>query len=188
MPGKVTGVVFAKPSERFPGKHSAIIWDSQLIDLVVDRALQCRHLDSVIIMSRDPEIKSDLCKVVYDDTDGTLVDSLLVSLRKYGDVFAIGGDMPCIDPEIMDLMLSSFSGKALIPRREDQKYEPLHAIYCAGTADILEKNIREDKRSFVEFIDLIPHSVFNIPRNREFSFYNVNYPSDLTYIKRNGCV
>lgn len=187
MSFNVTGVIFAKESERFPGKHSQLVWDSTLIDLVADRAMQSKLLKSVIILSRDPEIQSDVCDVIADETVGSLVDSLCFSLEKYGDVFAIGGDMPCLDPALVDLMIQSYSGITLVPRKEDHTYEPLHAIYSPDTIDQLRMNIKEGKRSLRQLMDSVQHQIFNVPRSRDSSFRNVNYPSDLEYIKRNGC-
>ena len=122
-----------------------------------------------------------------DETEGTIVSSILTALEKFVDIFAIAGDMPCADPQMIDAMLQSFNGKAVVPLKEDKQIEPMHAIYCSSTVSVLKKNIEERRLSIREFIEAIPHSFFNIPRNREFSFYNVNYPSDLVYIQRNGC-
>lgn len=188
MHGKITGVIFAKRSERFPGKHSVKVFDSTLIDIVASRLLQSRYLADVRIFTKDPEIESDLCGVDLDRSEGNIVSSILSALEQYGDIFAVGGDMPCIDQSIIDSMLVAYDGKAIVPQKEDQNFEPLHAIYSADTKQVLKGNISVGKLSIIEYITAVPHTVFHIPRNKDFSFYNVNYPSDLAYIRRNGCI
>lgn len=188
MEKHVTGVIFAKKSERFPGKHSVRLFDSTLIDIVATRLLQCRYLERILIFTKDPEVRSDLCEVYPDKSEGNIVSSILSALGLYGDIFAVGGDMPCIEPIIIDSMLQAYDGEAIIPQKEDRNVEPLHAIYCSDTKEVLRDNISAGKLSIRDFINAIPHTVFHIPRSKEFSFYNVNYPSDLAYIQRNGCI
>lgn len=186
--GRVTGVIFAKRSERFPGKHSIKVFESTLIDIVASRLMESRYLSSVHIFSKDPEIRSDLCDVDLDQSKGNIVSSILSALELYGDIFAVGGDMPCIDLSIVDSMLQAYDGKAIVPQKEDHTFEPLHAIYCAETRQVLENNISTGKLSIMEYVTAVPHSFFHVPKNKDFSFYNVNYPSDLVYIQRNGCM
>lgn len=180
-------VVFVKKSERFPGKHMTKIGNTTMIDSVVSRILKSSMKSEVVVFTKDSSVTTGLCEVVEDTTEGTIVDSILAALLKFGDIFAFAGDMPCISSDVIDEMIAHSKGTSLIPVHADGLIEPLHSIYLAEFAQVLDSNIKNEKRSIREFISRIPHRMYAIPTERELSFYNVNYPGDLEKLRKEGC-
>ncbi len=175
----LTAVVFVKKSERFPGKHRALMNGVPIIDLVVSRLRNAKHVKRVLIYSRDPSVRSDLCHFQLDDTTGSIANSVLAALREFGDIFAIAGDMPCISSEIVDSMAQTYGGISMVPVHNSGLIEPLHAIYTASTATFLRQNIEDGKLSLREYISMIPHQFYRISADQEKHFRNVNYLSDI---------
>ncbi len=181
-------VVFAKRSERFPGKHMSLIGGQTLIDRVVSSIRRSALIEDVVIFSRDKSVKSVLCRTANDSTEGSIADSILAALRKYGRIFVFAGDMPCLSNEIINNMVNAAEGGAVVPRHRNGLPEPLHAIYDSADASVLEDNIREGNRKLSDFISRIPHVTYDISSEKEVNFYNVNYVEDLEWIRDNGCV
>ncbi len=183
----ITAVIFAKKSERFPGKHSAIVNGKTLIDTVASRVKESFPDGAVVIFSKDPDIKSEECPVISDNSTGTIAHSLFAALSTFGTVFAFGGDMPCVSIDLVDRMLLSYAGVSIIPVHGKDQIEPLHSIYNNLTQEDLRLSIASGKLSIREFIGEIEHVSFRVDSEFEHSFYNVNYHSDLEDLRKNGC-
>jgi molybdenum cofactor guanylyltransferase len=71
---------------------------------------------------------------------------LLESRSEYS--FTCAGDMPFVDSRVVDLLFEKASGHdAALPRWEDEKYEPLHAVYSKKMIPELEKALEKGRRS-----------------------------------------
>jgi molybdopterin-guanine dinucleotide biosynthesis protein A len=180
--GQLTAVVFVKRSVRFPGKHSALVQGTPMIDVVISRLRKATCLSDVIVYSKDPDVWPACCNVHMDTTTGTIADSLLSALQIYGDIFAVGGDMPCLSGSIIDAMAKLFDGTSVIPILENGWIEPLHAFYASDTAPMLKRSIDDGKFSLREYIDHIPHRFFRVSGQDVKHFLNVNNPQDLSTI------
>lgn len=71
---------------------------------------------------------------------------LLESRSEYS--FACAGDMPFVDSRVIDLLFEKAIGHdAALPRREDRKYEPLHAVYSKKMIPEIEKAFEKGRCS-----------------------------------------
>lgn len=180
-------VIFVKRSERFPGKHNAMLNGMPLIENVIRRVKSSQGIGRVIIYSKDSDVGSELCEVTQDKSDGSIADSLLSALELFDDLFAIAGDMPCVSSKYIDRMLESPGSVSVIPMHSNGMIEPLHSIYRAESSGALRDNIRNGKKSLRDYIGRIPHIFTKIAEEEETSFFNVNRPEDLEMIKKKGC-
>lgn len=180
-------VVFAKRSERFPGKHMSLLGGSTLIDCIVSEILESDIISEVAVFTKDPVVRTSLCEVVSDTTEGSIADSLLSALRIFGGIFAVAGDMPCISHGLLDEMAGISGGSTLVPIHSDGLIDPMLAIYSSEHASVLESNIIGQRKSLRDFIYRIPHMMYEIPEKWEKCFYNVNYESDLELLRKDGC-
>lgn len=187
MSEKLVAVIFVKQSRRFPGKHSAMIGERSLLDTVAEKVTSSKQFGRVIILSKDPRVKSGICDVVQDNTDGTILNSLRFALASYGNVFAFAGDMPCITSSIFRRELSMFENKAVVPRRPDGTLETLHAIYPSLTTSYIDANLMAHRFGLRDLVEIIPHVLYPVPPDEEANFLNVNTPSDLELVIENGC-
>ncbi len=180
-------VVFVGTSRRFPGKHFVEVKPGlRMIDLVVDR-LRAIGLD-VLVYSK---VFFRCSAPLMIDRESWILPSFISLLRKLGDkgiseIIAIGGDMPLICGEGIDLLLRRFSNcdVAVVPRWRNGYMEPLHAIYRSAMARFLEDALKGgimslhgaiEKTPCVKFIEaeLFPSDVF----------FNVNVPGDLMRLR-----
>ncbi len=163
-------------SRRLPGKHFIeVAPGKRLIDIVVDNLLSI-GLD-VVVYSRIP-FEAEVPVII--DKSSWILESV-ISLINEEPFFLFGGDMPTVKKEAVEMMLSEFNGKSLVPRWPDTGYlEPLHAIYSLSVLPCLQgaKSITSGLSSCeaMEFID-----AFILP---EETFFNVNTPLDMERLRR----
>lgn len=118
---KVLGVIPARfPSARLPGKPLKLIAGKTLIQRVFEQASQAKNLSHLVISTDDEKIiehaKSFGAKVIK--TSDTLISGTdrvaetLEMLNKEGEQFDlvinIQGDLPLIDPLVIDQVISKF--------------------------------------------------------------------------------
>ncbi|HHV24548.1 MAG: molybdenum cofactor guanylyltransferase [Methanosarcina sp.] len=71
---------------------------------------------------------------------------LLESRAEYS--FVCAGDMPFVNSRVVDLLFEKASGHdAALPKWEDRKYEPLHAVYSKKLIPEIEKAFENGRRS-----------------------------------------
>lgn len=71
---------------------------------------------------------------------------LLESRSEYS--FVCAGDMPFVDSRVIDLLFEKAIGHdAALPRWEDRKYEPLHAVYSKKMIPEIEKAFEKGRYS-----------------------------------------
>jgi molybdopterin-guanine dinucleotide biosynthesis protein A len=71
---------------------------------------------------------------------------LLESRSEYS--FVCAGDMPFVDSRVVELLFEKANGHdASLPRWEDRKYEPLHAVYSRKLIPEIGKAFERGKRS-----------------------------------------
>lgn len=109
---------------------------------------------------------------------------LLESRSEYS--FACAGDMPFVNSRVVDLLFEKADGHdAALPRWEDGKFEPLHAVYSKKMIPEIEKTFEKGKRSVLtpvfEMQDVVFVEVSEIrkidPSLRTFA--NINTAEDL---------
>ncbi len=112
---------------------------------------------------------------------------LLESRAEYS--FVCAGDMPFVNSRVVDLLFEKASGHdAALPKWEDKKFEPLHAVYSKKLIPEIEKAFEKGKRSVLtpvfEMKDVVLVDVSEIreidPELR--TFVNINTVEDMRII------
>jgi molybdopterin-guanine dinucleotide biosynthesis protein A len=116
---------------------------------------------------------------------------LLESRSEY--TFVCAGDMPFVNSRVVDLLFKNVSGHdAALPRWENGKYEPLHAVYSRKLIHETEKIFKKGRRSVLtpvfEMQDVVFVEVSEIrkldPALRTFA--NINTAEDLERMIRSA--
>lgn len=112
---------------------------------------------------------------------------LLESRSEYS--FVCAGDMPFVNPEVVSLLFKKASGHdAALPKWEDGKFEPLHAVYSKKMISEIEKAFKKGKRSVLTPVFEMKDVVFvEISEIREIdpelrTFANINTVEDMEFI------
>jgi len=114
---------------------------------------------------------------------------VMTALEALGDVAVAAGDMPCIDPELVDLLVSCFEAggyEACIPRWADGRVEPLLACYSRKVLPILRRAFENGIYSLGEAVssaDVFYVDINSLPPLLRASFTNINTWSDLWLFK-----
>ncbi len=109
---------------------------------------------------------------------------LLESRSEYS--FVCAGDMPFVNFRVVDLLFEKASGHdAALPRWEDRKFEPLHAVYSKKLIPEIEKAFEKGRCSVLTPVFEMQDVVFvEISEIREFdpelrTFANINTVEDM---------
>lgn len=109
---------------------------------------------------------------------------LLESRAEYS--FVCAGDMPFVDFRVVDLLFEKASGHdAALPRWENEKFEPLHAVYSKKLIPEIERAFDRGKRSVLAPVFEMNDVVFvEISEIREIdpelrTFVNINTVGDM---------
>lgn len=112
---------------------------------------------------------------------------LLESRAEYS--FVCAGDMPFVDFRVVDLLFEKASGHdAALPKWEDRKFEPLHAVYSKKMISEIEKAFEKGKRSVLtpvfEMKDVVFVEVSEIRKidSKLRTFANINTVEDMEFI------
>jgi molybdenum cofactor guanylyltransferase len=109
---------------------------------------------------------------------------LLESRSEYS--FICAGDMPFVNSRVVDFLFEKANGHdAALPRWEDEKFEPLHAVYSRKLIHEIEKTFEKGRRSVLtpvfEMQDVVFVEVSEIrkidPALRTFA--NINTVEDM---------
>lgn len=169
---------------------------------ILERLLEnlFRVVDEVILSVRDNSQKEKLFPVLDKFPDREIrfcFDSLedagpLEGIRagllesRSENSFVCAGDMPFVNPEIVDLLFEKASGHdAAIPRWDERMFEPLHAVYSKKMLLEIEKAFERGKHSVLAPVFQMQDVVFvEVSEIREFdpelrTFVNINTVEDL---------
>jgi molybdopterin-guanine dinucleotide biosynthesis protein A len=109
---------------------------------------------------------------------------LLESRSEYS--FVCAGDMPFVNPEVVNLLFEKARGHdAALPRWNDKMFEPLHAVYSRKMLSEIEKAFEKGKYSVLTPVFQMQDIVFvEVSEIREIdpelrSFANINTVEDL---------
>jgi len=111
---------------------------------------------------------------------------LLESRAEYS--FVCAGDMPFVDSRVVDLLFEKAIGyDAALPKREDGKFEPLHAVYSKKMISEIEKVFKNGRRSVLTPVFEMEDVVFvEVSEIKEFdpelmTFANINTVDDIQH-------
>lgn len=112
---------------------------------------------------------------------------LLESRGEYS--FVCAGDMPFVDSRVVDLLFEKAIGHdAALPKWEDRKFEPLHAVYSKKMISEIEKAFEKGKRSVLtpvfEMKDVVFVEVSEIRKidSKLRTFANINTVDEMQRI------
>ena len=169
---------------------------------ILERLLEnlFRVVDEVILSVRDNSQKEKLFPVLDKFPDREIrfcFDSLedagpLEGIRagllesRSENSFVCAGDMPFVNPEIVDLLFEKSSvHDAAMPRWEERLFDPLHAVYSKKMLPEIEKAFERGKHSVLAPVFQMQDVVFvEVSEIREFdpelrTFVNINTVEDL---------
>ncbi len=190
---KVALIVLAGGKNRRFGRNKALatIGGISLIERVVER-LKPQTSQVLIVTSREqPDLpvtcEAEILADVYPDKGplGGIYTGLLASQSPHSLVVAC--DMPFLNTELLCYMVKLSRGfDVVVPRLEEGKLEPLHAIYS--------KDCLDNIKTHLDWNDLRVDSILNTVRVRYveraecqrfdprlLSFFNINREADLDY-------
>ena len=114
---------------------------------------------------------------------------LLESRSEYS--FVCAGDMPFVNFRVVDMLFEKADGHdAALPRWEDRKFEPLHAVYSRKLISEIEKAFEKGKRSVLTPVFEMQDVVFvEVSEIRELdpelrTFANINTFEDMELAAR----
>lgn len=104
-------------STRFPGKPLAFIMGKTLIQRTYENALRCKDLDQVIVATDDQRIYNHVLEfggtaVMTSESCATGTDRIVEALHQFPEllkaevILNIQGDEPCVDPSVIEAILS----------------------------------------------------------------------------------
>jgi molybdopterin-guanine dinucleotide biosynthesis protein A len=169
-------------SERLPGKHLADICGERMIERIARIADESALFDEVLIMTRDGSIRPKNVRTVVDHSQGTLINSIIESIRQFGAFFALAGDMPLIDSKLLKDVFNAYSDKPVAAITSTGIIEPLFAIYNSG---ILKGIIKYSKESSAihPFIEE-NFSLYEVQQMDDWKLTDVNVEEDLNMVRK----
>ena len=99
-------------------------------------------------------------------------------------VLLVACDLPFLTPELFSLLLSIPStSQAVVPLSSDNQLEPLCAIYCKDSLEIVEDLIERGERKMAKLFEEVPTRFVEFNEIRELDganlfFENINTPED----------
>ncbi len=184
--GNVKAVIFAKQSERLPGKHMMDICGQPMIKRIYDTLLRTGFFDDVLIYSKYADLKISGCKIERDGTQGTLIDSLLSAISAFHEFLAVGGDLPLLDGKTISIIVRNYHNDPVVSVDSDGTVEPLLAIYNDSIYDDLLSYSRSSKKIY----EFVGKRFRRIVLDSELSskLFNVNTMEDLKMARKlAGC-
>ncbi len=172
---------------------------------IIERLLESlfRIVDEVILSVRDSAQKEKFRPVIekfpaheirfcFDTLEDAgplegIRAGLLESRSEYS--FVCAGDMPFINIRVVDMLFEKASGHdAALPRWEDRKFEPLHAVYSRKLIPEIEKALEKGRCSVLTPVFKMQDIIFvEVSEIRELdpelrTFANINTVEDMECI------
>ncbi len=173
-------IIFAKNSERLKDKHNMEICGETMINRISRILYESKIFDRIILFTKNHSLKCSYCSIIYDDTGGILIDSILHCIKTYNEFLAVGGDMPLIDYNIIDNLIKSYN-KKMIAYKNGNYYETLFSIYNMSVYSSL-KNYRDSgNESISKFMSLYNTDYIEV---NTLKLKSVNYYDDLLMVRK----
>lgn len=158
-----------------------------LIMHTVERLLWAGRIDDVFLVASEEnaeKLRHLGFSIITDELSVGPIGGVYTALGM-GDVFIAAGDMPVIEPGLVDLIIERFaeSGRmACVPRWPNGYIEPLHAAYSSRFRRILEPRIKTGSYELnraVREANPCYIQIESLPDGWKGSFFNVNRKEDL---------
>jgi molybdenum cofactor guanylyltransferase len=161
---------------------------------VMKRILDTIHgmFDEIVIVTNSPgEFEEYNCTLVPDLITGIgPLGGIHAALRSTGGeaVFVLAGDMPLLNSDLIARQLIFFEkGKFdIVTPRSGSYLEPLHSVYSAAVADLIEESISKDKiHAVYDLFSLVNAGYYehSDPEEARIAFTNINSPGDVDKVE-----
>jgi molybdopterin-guanine dinucleotide biosynthesis protein A len=182
------------------GGKSTRLGRNKLVETVGEKMLLHRVLDVLSVLGREviivaskniplPDISSYPQARIVDDIYpgrgllGGIYTGLVASESDCS--FVVASDMPFLNVNLLQHMLSLADGADLVAFREGDRFEPLHAVYSRRCLDALAGLMQHENARILEIVDSVktrylpPEDLAAMDPMR-LSFFNINTENDLT--------
>ena len=188
----VTGIVLAGGLSRRLGRDKAIeiFGGEPLISRVIGRLNACTDETVVVVNSEargeELPLPEDAVSAVdiYPDSGslGGIFTGLTAASNEWG--FVVACDMPFLNEELMDYMLTLRDGCDAVVPFMDGYPEPTHALYSKACLPHIERRLKAGRLKIAGFFDDVrvrEVGADEIDRfdSERLSFFNINRPEDL---------
>ena len=188
---KIAAIVLAGGKNRRLGRSKALetVGGKSLIERVVER-LEPLTSQIIIVTSREQldlpvACKAEILVDIYPDKGplGGIYTGLLAS--RSPNSFVVACDMPFLNARLMSYMVKlSRDFDAVVPKLEEAKVEPLHAIYSKDCLGHIKPKLEGGKLEAYCFLETVHVRYVERAECEKFdpqllSFFNINRQSDL---------
>ncbi|KJE50003.1 MULTISPECIES: molybdenum cofactor guanylyltransferase [Acidiplasma] len=173
-------IIFAKKSERLKDKHNKIICNETMINRISRILYETGLFDKITLFTKNFSLQCKYCDVLYDHTNGVLINSILYCIKNFKEFFAVGGDMPLIDHDIIKELIDNYN-KNTVSVLNHNYYEPLFSIYNYKIYDKMENYINSGGSSVKKFMEL--NNISYIKKDT-IKLKSVNYYDDLIFVNK----
>jgi molybdenum cofactor guanylyltransferase len=148
--------------------------------------------DEIMIVTNSPdEFDEYKCTLVPDLIKGIgPLGGIHSAIRSAGGeaVFVLAGDMPLLNSELIARQLIFYEkGKYdIVTPRSGTYLEPLHSVYSATVADIIEESISNGKiHAVYDLFSLVNVGYYehSDPEEARIAFTNINSPGDVDMVE-----
>jgi len=185
---KITGAILAGGYSKRFGENKALIEISskKLIERIIE--VFTSIFNEILIISNSPDEYKALGFPVIQDVlpvKGPLVgiySALLAS--RYKHIFISACDMPFINSNLISYMIEKIANfDIVVPVIDDEKLEPLHAIYSKSCIPHIKNKINLNEKRIISFYENL--LVYHLKKDEiikhdppQLSFYNINTNED----------
>ncbi len=152
-----------------------------MIMRIYNQARKVKFFDDVVIFSKNPQLNLE-AKIVMDTSLGVLIDAVALAIEIFGDIFALGGDMPLVDSELINFLIESGQGLPKYGLNDERVPEPLLAIYGRESLEKLN-TFRIKERSISKFLKTFGNPV--ILGSHSWKVKSVNTMEDYQSVLKN---
>ena len=156
---------------------------------LIERTLaSVRAVTSSVAIIANTEGYGSLGVAVFADTHQGIgpLEAVRVALSntETNRVLLVACDLPFLTPELLGFLLSIPSNnEAVVPLNADNRLEPLCAIYCKDSLEVVKELIKRGESKMAKLFDEVPTRFveFNVIRELDGSslfFENINTPED----------
>lgn len=178
----VKALIFAKQSKRLPGKHLMSICGESMLKRIYHTLENTGSFEQVIVFSKYTNLEIDDCTIMRDFSHGTLINSLLNAIEKFDEFFAVGGDLPMLNSDVIYSLLKGYRGIPVAAVDFDGTIEPLFAIYNRIIHDEMLEHSLHDSQIF-NFIKR-RFQLVTLNKDQSSRLFNVNTSKDLETVRK----
>lgn len=115
--------------------------------------------------------------------------STALRILPFPRVLVLACDMPCLSLPLLRRMIERPTDRAIVvPRTDDGRYHPLHAIYARSVLPLIDQQLRTGKTAVHSIFDLVEIDAVSESELRAVdanldSLFNMNTPADIERVR-----